>query len=162
MPNWCENKLTVLGPSEDVLKCKDAVYPYFDFNVYVPEPEDIKTKDVRQIFDWRYLNWGTKWIANNVKIENQRHGFSIYFETAWTPPRPVIFPVSAKFPNLRIKLKYWETGVGFRGFDVFCNGRAIKSFYEEYDAYKSINVNGELMAQAEVENVHKSLYNDIF
>ena len=39
MSNVCWNKLTVVGPKETVLVCRNELYPDFDFNRFVPAPE---------------------------------------------------------------------------------------------------------------------------
>ena len=62
-------------------------------------------------------HWGTKWNAcyfgplQNATDQRADLGF----DTAWSPPEPVIMELSRQFPKLTFTLKYWEGGCGFRG-----------------------------------------------
>ena len=37
------------------------------------------------------------------------------FDTAWSPPKPIIERVSEHFPELTFDLRYFECGMGFNG-----------------------------------------------
>ena len=87
-------------------------------------------------YDWRVKNWGTKWPASGVELCSTKvfHMTSekpieiIYdFETAWSPPEPIVMKMSKMFPKLKFKLKYWEAGMGFRGIFIAKNGKIIKN-----------------------------------
>lgn len=92
-------------------------------------------------YEWCIDNWGTKWNACEV-ISSMPMGYgqnekllhrvfrglqtawsaptpvvlAYGFQTAWSPPIPVVLAMSRMFPKLRFVLKYWEMGVGFRGY----------------------------------------------
>jgi hypothetical protein len=68
-------------------------------------------------YDWCLINWGTKWnFSNTTPPIDKEPGKIIYkFETAWSPPYPLIRKMSVMFPELIFTLKYWESGMGFKG-----------------------------------------------
>src|SRR5512132_365387 len=97
MPNWCENDLAVEGPKEVMeafLKFAAGDSP-FDFNRFIPYPEEFRRlDDVAKAWDrehegrtgydwhsrpkdgfnsggyeWRVEEWGTKWPASRVELE---------------------------------------------------------------------------------------------
>jgi hypothetical protein len=97
MLNWCENDLTVEGPKEvleEFLKFAAGESP-FDFNRFVPYPEDYqRLEDAAEAwhrehagaphqersappkdgyssggYAWCLTHWGTKWPADHVDVE---------------------------------------------------------------------------------------------
>lgn len=115
MPNWCENELTVYNSNKiefvlflNFIKETDNILD-FQKIYYIPDNDP-------DWFDKRIKEWGTKW-----EINEDNYGFIITdktfkasFDTAWSPPNELIRKLSEKFPNLKIKLKGWEGGVGFK------------------------------------------------
>ena len=114
--------------------------PEFDFNCVLPYPEEFaKRDDDRPDFndpeykakmlvfrekygsnedgfnsggyEWCIKNWGTKWDAKDVVRRDYYGNVCITFQTAWSPPLPVIKALAAKFPNLTLSLEYFESGV---------------------------------------------------
>jgi hypothetical protein len=85
-------------------------------------------------YEWCILNWGVKWNAHNPSqsLDSTYTGASggecaeieINFETAWSPPKPVIDRASGLFPELRFDLRYFECGCGFNGMFV-CEGGEV-------------------------------------
>jgi len=66
---------------------------------------------------WHSINWGTKWNAKYVKIDNVDKNTRMYrFETAWSPPIPVLSAMTKKFPKLTFTMLYGEEGCFFSGF----------------------------------------------
>lgn len=73
-------------------------------------------------YHWSIANWGTKWNACDVTQDHiGERGFIIYFDTAWSPPVPVVEALIDRFPEADIRLSYMEPGVGFAG-EVTSNG----------------------------------------
>lgn len=67
-------------------------------------------------YDWKIDNWGTKWNACNTSKPEQSDGELIYhFETAWSPPLPVIQAMMEHHKKLDFYFTYEETGMGFAG-----------------------------------------------
>jgi hypothetical protein len=78
---------------------------------------------------WCNQNWGTKWnVDNNVEINKQ----IISFDTAWTPPLPVIEALAKQHPKVKFQLKYYEGGMGFKGITEYADGELT---YEEETEY---------------------------
>lgn len=67
-------------------------------------------------YDWKCAYWGTKWDAYSAEIYDQEEGRICYqFNTAWSPPEPVIKALFDHFPAAKYKLYYEESGMGFKG-----------------------------------------------
>lgn len=73
-------------------------------------------------YEWCVRNWGTKWNVNHEvgeikapKSTDRRRSVRLTFNTAWSPPTPVVLAMSHQFPDIKFTLKYWEQGCGFRG-----------------------------------------------
>jgi hypothetical protein len=83
----------------------------------------------RDWWEWQCQHWGTKWnacwssLAGNTTDTRADLGFN----TAWSPPLPVIVELSKQFPNLTFTLKYWECGMGFRGIFRAKAGQILKN-----------------------------------
>ncbi len=84
-------------------------------------------------YDWCCEHWGTKWNAARAIINPERTEqweepgqqqcrVEVNFETAWSPPKPVIKRASELFPELRFELRYFEGGCQFNGIFVCENG----------------------------------------
>lgn len=66
-------------------------------------------------YEWCCYAWGTKWGAYEVSTYNSPRGFCITFQSAWSPPLPVVEKLAKMFPELKIELEYFEGGGGFQG-----------------------------------------------
>lgn len=53
------------------------------------------------------------------------------FDTAWSPPIPVIEKLASMFPDHAFELKYYEGGMGFSGHARWSEG--IEEFHHQYD-----------------------------
>jgi hypothetical protein len=99
-----------------------------DFAKIVPPPDSPAYRDeptqaaARNSPDWWHSwncdNWGTKWGAYNGRQE----GNVLYFDTAWSPPLPVIQKLSEQHPNTKFTLHYVDEGWGFAGSTEFLGG----------------------------------------
>lgn len=113
----------------------------FDFDRIVPYPEDYGAADAalrkweednkgmpwnertgrpqdgynQGGYEWCIANWGTKWNACDTVVRKTSRGCTFSFNTAWSPPGPVIRKAASLFPSLQFDLKYWEGGCGFQG-----------------------------------------------
>jgi hypothetical protein len=64
-------------------------------------------------YDWAIENWGTKWNACNVEIDDiseADNSLEIAFETAWSPPFPVFQAIAAKFTHLNFEFTWSDEG----------------------------------------------------
>ncbi len=115
---------------KNYIKASDDVQ--FDFNKVIPVPaelkdpllhmyggekkeqQDLARKDAKA--EWGYENaidfcvqeWGTKWNAcetsvSNVETHGEFHSMFIRFETAWSPPHPLLLKLSELFPDVLIQ-----------------------------------------------------------
>lgn len=145
MPNWCSCDLIIMGPKiirEHFEKfAKDPTDPkrLLDMNQFVPYPKEFADKDKAAAgnpstkdgynsggYNWCCVNWGTKWNFGDVelKVTNSSHRYT--FDTAWSPPLPIIFAMSELYPHLLFTLKYYEQGMGFSGVLRMKDGKIIK------------------------------------
>lgn len=125
-----------------------------DFRVFIPYPEefaepDRKTREYCKEhkgfvapfkdgynsggYEWCIQNWGTKWGASETEIIKETSRSVRYtFQTAWSPPIPVVREMSRKFPSLRFRIRFWEGGMGFQGNWIFKAGKDIKHEEKDY------------------------------
>ena len=68
-------------------------------------------------YEWCCNNWGTKWGLCNAEgfINKEKKRIFYNFDTAWSPPEPLVRKMAEMFPELEFTLKFWESGMGFRG-----------------------------------------------
>ena len=78
-------------------------------------------------------NWGTKWPASRVELEGPVTGYDgktlevvFHFDTAWSPPKPVIEKAAKLYPALRFELRYFECGCCFNGL-FCCSGGEVET-----------------------------------
>ena len=125
MPNWCENKVTVSGEPDEILRFMeyvkgkdiherngDIVKNNFCFEKIMPFPNG------KYDYDWCIENWGTKWSPSNVYLDpTEGDEYLIYkFNTAWGPPTGIYEHLDKEFPTLHISWFYNEEGVEFAGY----------------------------------------------
>jgi hypothetical protein len=158
MPNWCSNHLTVTG-DKAALDAFDAQYctPHFSFARVTPMPEELLAHPspvndealaaqmlakygASDWYEWAQKNWGTKWDAGNpakgdfnVKTRTPE-ALDIAFDTAWSPPIPVIQKLSRLFPSPCFALHYFEPGIGFAGTFTAENGVENDDYTEDADS----------------------------
>jgi len=84
-------------------------------------------------YDWCCDQWGTKWNASHPTLELRPDGSAfIAFDTAWSPPIPVIEKLAEMFPDHQFDLEYFEGGMGFRGQALYENGSEAYHDQGEY------------------------------
>lgn len=127
MPNWCMNKLDVIGRDVDLEEFKKATSDSdgnLSFAALVPPPEN-------EPYDWRTwadTHWGTKWdvspedCAHDVHHEDFLPTMMWEFTTAWAPPIAWLYQVAAQYPHLDFKLWFDEPGMSFSGCAVLRKG----------------------------------------
>lgn len=82
--------------------------------------------------DWRCMNWGTKWNAKWTKSPEEKQNRLVYvFDTAWSPPIPIVIAMSEMFPNLNFKLKYYEQGMCFQGTFECKDGKVKQAIHKD-------------------------------
>lgn len=159
MPNYCDNELWIRGDITfrrdfiDFARSNDRV---LDFNQFVPYPAEWAEKDriwdewwrnghegqepeyaySKFGYEWSISFWGTKWNSLESRVDSNSRRTLYCFDTAWSPPTPVILAMSQKFPNLNFKLKYWEQGCAFKGICECENGVVLRDESSNYRGYR--------------------------
>jgi hypothetical protein len=106
---------------------------YFDCGKVIPYPEKYAKMDAESDshgagfnaggYEWCVANWGTKWGAYDTYMANRSDGEAqIEFNSAWSPPSPVVEKLAELFPTLEIELAYEEPGCDFSGFEFYSHG----------------------------------------
>lgn len=126
MPNWCHNKMVVMGPPEQVqafVAKASTPETALTFEAHVPMPPEEELEAYRSDFAggwyiWSITNWGTKWDAKvfgRPEWEMVDTGAALDFETAWSPPLPWLVECSRQEPALSFVLSWAEPGSGQAG-----------------------------------------------
>jgi hypothetical protein len=142
MPNHCHNDLYIDGPKESVdallaLIGGSQEDPKFDFNSVLPYPAQFaeRDKEMKELgykafaerygdkakdgynsggYEWCSENWGTKWNAYQIARRDYL-GVCLTFQTAWSPPNPVIIALHKRFPLCTLRMESFEMGAAFVG-----------------------------------------------
>ena len=68
-------------------------------------------------YDWSINKWGTKWNSYHDEVEYDGEESLVYkFDTAWSPPEPVIHALREKFEDLSISAFFDEPGMQIAGY----------------------------------------------
>lgn len=156
MPNWCNNTLTFESgkPIREFLepyitKSKDGDYE-FDFDKIIPVPDSLRITsqhgNVPEELQKQYesnlekygyetwygfcvAKWGTKWTG----VGNFNHDDTCFsFDTAWSPPLPVIEELAKKLPDDEMLiLNYIEEGEDYCGKFIAGNDSGIDEYYND-------------------------------
>lgn len=155
MPNWCHNRMRVIGAPDEVEKFRLAVMKQPDsfldandedlsFHSTVPQPKFSNDRNDERWYAWRVARWGTKWQPSDVTLTRVNETTILYdFQTAWSPPIPWLEETVTQFQNLRFELWYAEEGMGFAGITTFESGEkadeesmdTIEAHIKELGAY---------------------------
>ncbi|HMB03568.1 MAG TPA: hypothetical protein VKP69_07490, partial [Isosphaeraceae bacterium] len=119
---------------EEFLKLDDALAAWARESLEHPEmAQRERPKDGYSSggYEWCIANWGTQWTACGIEKEGPTTGYDgtvevvFHFDTAWSPPKPVIKNAAERYPALTFDLRYFECGCCFRG--VFrCKGGEVE------------------------------------
>lgn len=78
-----------------------------------PEPEDGYNHGG---YEWCKKNWGTKWRPSEVRVQRSSDEvLHLDFDTAWSPPNPIVKKMAELFPTLEFHLEYREPSMCFHG-----------------------------------------------
>lgn len=124
MPNWCENKLEIVGDINETLR--RFLKKGLKFSRIV-EPVVISEDPTGAgMVSAQLEHWGTKWDLEDDEAERRgrdclEQGYC-FFETAWSPPSTAIEELSRQIPGVKFALYYHEPGCSFYGTEYFENG----------------------------------------
>jgi len=138
MPNWCANSLKLVANDEDQRNTINFIRENCEkdwfglFNYFVPCPDELinsvkkfppddseKTNQEKygyaSWYDFNISNWGTKWDASNICIEEfSDNSITITFDTAWSPPEQFYHDMHAN--GWELTASFIEQGCNFIGY----------------------------------------------
>jgi hypothetical protein len=122
MPNWCENRVYIEAPPEDIQAILMAVRSSDEnglLNYLCPEPEHDKDieGEMPSWYSWRVNNWGTKWeVSAEIVSHSVADGWvNLAFDSAWSPPLNALYHWEASGENRSFNIRYIEWGMAFCG-----------------------------------------------
>lgn len=120
MPNWVYNTVTVTATDPGLLDRiehelaapEDPDGPtVLSFQKLVPRPEAAND----DWYNWNINHWGTKWDACQATSGRTSPTELVFsFNTAWSPPAPVIQALTERYPAVTIGFR-WEEEQGYGG-----------------------------------------------
>ncbi|BAW19006.1 hypothetical protein [Ralstonia phage RP12] len=135
----------------------DKTRKLFDFENFLPYPENFRErdndsasltqaemaekygKDARGYtsdgynsggYEWCVANWGTKWNASSVAWVDVHD--TLYFDTPWGPPWPVLEAMHKRFPTFTFYFEWYERGMAVMGGCVYVPEKDATDYPEEY------------------------------
>lgn len=147
MPNYCMNELTITGEKQtlDRIVKRHTKEMNLDFDSIIPYPQVCRDKDKelqaesgfehafsKEGYNWCVENWGTKW--NSFSSHYDFHTdteLHMDFDTAWTPPVPVVIQLAKMYPDAKFVLSYREEGCCFYGKLVCEYGQVVEEWCKE-------------------------------
>ena len=156
-----EGKLDRLQEFRERMKGKDRYgdETYLNAEVLIPYPEEFRKMDEATAlflkehpndwtnapkdgfnsggYEWCVENWGTKWGFCHVQ-EPELQGYGdegtliYHFDTAWSPPEPLVKKMGELFPDLTLDLRYFEGLMQFNGILRIENGQVTNDRSGEY------------------------------
>ena len=156
MPNWVFNSIYIDGEkSGELLDILTATHPLGEgreisfLNLIQPPEEHWSEYDCGSVsfseqkknpynwYDWNIENWGTKWDACDSELDKREGGFGWKFQTAWSPPDPVIKVIINLCVERQLSLSYFfEEEQGWGGtVELEANGEGTSTWWDipEYD-----------------------------
>lgn len=107
----------------------------------------IEEKEARELIDkyghadwygWCLAHWGTKWDINPEEwVWNEQGQPEISFDTAWSPPMPVIEELARRYPEAAFRLAFSEGGGDFAGAFTLKGDEAIEEVDITPSAHRS-------------------------
>ena len=147
MPNWVFNELEVRGDNLQDFYNTHIVDGEFDFSTIIPIPlsdDEYHGTEVRTLnngeqyrtggvwYEWNTDNWGTKWNARETWSDDLVENGFISFQTAWSPPMPVMDALAKLWPEFEFDYKFVEEQ-GWGGTREYSDGRELITKSTDWD-----------------------------
>ena len=138
MPNWCNNNISISGPTDTIKKLWEDANQEGEagglLNAMAPQPanlfqgslgtkerEECAEQGIPNWYDWNVSNWGTKWDVDTEGLEFTDNGDGTamiegWFDSAWAPPIGAYEKFSEQNNDCHIEASYHEGGMDFGGF----------------------------------------------
>ena len=164
MPNWCLNTVEFEGTPEQIKQVKDAIQKDALFGTLCPMPESVfrgdlgqderkacEDKGIDNWYDWSVGNWGTKWEASDLNLDDEgtyddcAH-VTVSFSTAWSPPVNFYETLYENMnydcddmgdPEFKIRATYYEPGCDFIGIWENGDDRGYTASSEDDDFFEN-------------------------
>jgi Ferredoxin-like domain in Api92-like protein len=143
MPNWCSNSLTISGDKDSIQRIllkiemiqeKDGV---FEELVGIG---DIGRDEYESggWYNWNISRFGTKWDVDketfmcgfSLDDEDDEVSFSVYFDTAWSPPSAFVLLLSDIY-GVNVEIESEEGGNDF-----YYKAKAINGYWDYEESYE--------------------------
>jgi hypothetical protein len=140
MPNWCNNNITIQGPTDTIKTLWEEAEKDGLLNAIKPMPEILKDTtspapaDIDKVqqqtmiaqtgfdnwYDWRVKNWGVKWDVSTEGLEFTDNGdgtasITGWFDSPWGPPIESYNTFCDDNDNCSLTASYHEPGMDFAG-----------------------------------------------
>jgi len=137
MPNWCNNTLSIQGPTETLKPLWEEANREGSglLNAMKPMPAELEgttspapregtpqplVDGFDNWYDWRVSNWGTKWDVDLEGLEFKDNGDGTasivgWFDSAWGPPIEAYNTFLDDMDNCTLESFYEEGGMDFAG-----------------------------------------------
>ena len=134
MPNWCNNSITISGPTETISQLWEDAKTANDGEFGLLEA-------MAPIGEWDYgtavETWGTKWDVSDEGLEYIDNGdgtseITGYFDSAWAPPIDAYNRFLDDMDNCSIQASYHEPGMDFAGFYSDGDDEYLENLHEEF------------------------------
>ena len=143
MPNWCDNSLSLVGPTKELKRLRQAYIDAELFEAILPCPKELKdttadgstNEDLvkkhghSNWYSFATTEWGTKWDSKPDDFFLDGDNMEIYFDTAWSPPIKFYTELFERF-NFEVNATFVEQGANYIGY--YVNGDyQVKDFIYE-------------------------------
>ena len=129
MPNWCNNNITISGPTETIKQLWEDAQTGHRYTVEVDGEQVEKVEfglleAMAPIGNWEYGTavdtWGTKWDISDegLEYEDTEDGYATisgWFDSAWSPPIEAYNTWLTENGECSIRATYEEGGMDFAG-----------------------------------------------
>jgi len=125
--NTAFQNLAMNNRLREIVKCKPMIKTEDDkkWEQLITALNNQRTYGCFSWYDWSPENWGTKWNAYSQPNKRSQDD-KVLFQTAWSPPIPIIKALSKKFPEAVIKLECSDEDTGSQCYEIeFLNGEEV-------------------------------------
>ena len=152
MSNWIANKITAKNINNLHIYDENGLV---DFNKIIPEPTEKKQCPAKHRYDlyptdivqpnakkpwfnwynWRYEYWGVATNADMHDNEAAKEPDTIWFDTQWACPYPIISKISKMMSNTELVLTWEDLENGYTPVNriIWKNGKMIRNYQAYYD-----------------------------
>lgn len=136
MPNWCYNKVTIIGHKEDLDQFEEQ---RFSFSYFVPPPADCP-------YEWYRDNWSVRSEHHEYEVKIRDENLYVAgFDTAWGPPIRFFRKLLEKYPRCWLKCAYTiEDGVAGIWLGHYKNGEFKEQWFDWIEPRPDLTTDGQI------------------